>query len=66
MPPVVFAQGVVEYVGVSGQSASSALAVLGDQFNTVYYAVSGSVSEHPFLWGAGACVAAYVLFFRRR
>ena len=66
MPPVVFAQGIVEYVGVSGQSATSALDVLGEQFNTVYYAVSNSVSDHPFLWSAGACVAAYVLFFRRK
>jgi hypothetical protein len=64
--PTVFAQGIVEYVGVSGQSATSALDVLGEQLNTVYYAVFNSASEYPFLWAAGACVAAYVLFFRRK
>ena len=66
MPPVIFAQGIVEYVGVSGQRATGALDVLGEQFNTAYYAVSNSVSDHPFLWAAGACVAAYFLFFRRQ
>ena len=66
MPPTVFAQGIVEYVGVSGQSATGALDVLGEQFNTVYYAVSHNVNDHPYLWAAGGVVAAYFLFFRRK
>jgi hypothetical protein len=65
MPPVVFAQGIVEYVGVSG-SSSSALAVVAEQFNTVFNTVTVSVLDHPIAWAAGGCVAAYLLFFRRR
>ena len=62
MPPV-FAQSVVEYVGVSG--APSAMAVVGEQFNRFYNTVSNSVSDHPVLWGAGLCVAAWLLIRRR-
>ena len=59
MPPV-FAQSVVEYGG-----ASSVLSVIGERFNAVYNTVSISVSDHPMLWGAGICVAAFLLLRRR-
>jgi uncharacterized protein (TIGR03382 family) len=60
----LFAQGAAEYVGAAG-GAASAISVIGAQFNTVYYTVSNSVSDHPMLWGAGVCVAAWLLFRRR-
>ena len=59
----VFAQGTVEYVGGASRSM---LGVLGEQFNTLFNTVSYSVSSHPVLWGAGVCVAAAWLLFRRR
>jgi hypothetical protein len=58
----VFAQGAAEYVG---GASGSMIGVLVEQFNTLYNTVSYSVSDHPVLWGAGACVAAWLLFRRR-
>lgn len=58
----LFAQSVVEY---GGAGAASAIAVLGEQFDTVFYTVSNSVSDHPILWGGGLCVALWLLFRRR-
>jgi hypothetical protein len=63
--PTLFAQSVVEYGGAASAGATSAIAVLGDQLNTVYYAVSNSVSDHPVLWGGAVCVAAWLLIRRR-
>jgi len=61
----VHAQSAVEYGGAASASATSANAVLGEQFNTVYYAVSNSVSDHPVAWGGAVCVAAWLLFRRK-
>ena len=63
---IIFAQSVVEYGGAAGASATSALSVLGAQFNTFYYTVSNSVSDHPMLWGAGVCVVGWLLLRPRR
>jgi len=60
----VFAQGAVEYVGAAG-GATSAISVLGEQFSSVLNTVSLSVSDHPMLWGAGLCVAVWMLFRRK-
>lgn len=57
----VYAQGAAEYVGASG-GAASAISVIGEQFNRLLYTVSSSVSDHPLVWAAGACVAAWLLF----
>jgi hypothetical protein len=57
----VFDQGAVEYVGGSG-AAASAITVIGEQFNRLLDTVSGSVSDHPLVWVAGACVAGWLLF----
>jgi hypothetical protein len=62
----IFAQSVVEYGGAAGASASSALSVIGEQFNTLYYTVRNSVSDHPMLWGAGVCVVGWLLIRPRR
>jgi|RhiMethySRZTD1v2_1073278.scaffolds.fasta_scaffold01092_28 hypothetical protein len=58
----VFAQGAVEYVGGSSRSM---LSILGEQFNSIFNTVSYSVSDHPVLWGAGACVVVWLLLRRR-
>jgi uncharacterized protein (TIGR03382 family) len=58
----VFAQGAAEYVG---GASGSIIAVLGERFNTLFNTVSYSVSDHPVLWGAGVCLAAWLLFRRR-
>ena len=65
MPPV-FAQSVVEYGGVASSGAVRAIDVLGEQFNTVFYAVNTSVQDHPFLWGAAVCVTGWLLMRPRR
>ena len=57
----VFAQGAAEYVGASG-AAASAINLIGEQVNTIVYAVSDSVAAHPLVWAAGVCVAAWMLF----
>jgi hypothetical protein len=57
----VFAQGAVEYVGATG-AASSAISVIGEQFNRLLDTVSSSVSDHPLVWAAGVCVAGWLLF----
>jgi len=65
MPPV-FAQSIVEYGGTASSGAVRAIDVLGEQLNTVFYAVNTSVSEHPFLWGAAVCVTGWLLMRPRR
>jgi len=65
MPPV-FAQSVVEYGGVASSGAVRAIDVLGEQLDTIYYAVNNSVSDHPFLWGAGLCVTMFLILRPRR
>ena len=65
MPPVV-AQSIVEYGGTASSGAVRAIDVLGEQFNTVFYAVNTSVSDHPFLWGAAVCVTGWLLMRPRR
>ena len=57
----VFAQSAFEYGGAAG----SIISVIADQFNTIVNTVRISVSDHPVLWGAGVCVAAWVLIRRR-
>jgi hypothetical protein len=66
MPPVVFAQSVVEYGGVASSGAVRAIDVLGEQLDTVFYAVNSSVSDHPMLWGAGVCILGWLLLRPRR
>jgi len=65
MPPV-FAQSIVEYGGAASSGAVRAIDVLGEQLNTVFYAVNTSVSDHPFLWGAAVCVTGWLLMRPRR
>jgi hypothetical protein len=65
MPPIL-AQSVVEYGGAASAGATSALSVIAEQFNTIYYSVSNSVSDHPMLWGAGVCAVAWLLIRPRR
>jgi hypothetical protein len=57
----VFAQGAVEYVGATG-AAASAISVIGEQVNSLLNTVSASVSDHPVVFVAGLCVAAWMLF----
>ena len=64
--PIIFAQSVVEYGGAASSSAVRVIDVIGDQLNTVFYAVNNSVSEHPFLWGAAVCVTGWLLMRPRR
>ena len=65
MPPI-FAQSVVEYGGAASSGAVRAIDVLGEQLDTIYYAVNNSVSDHPILWGAGLCVGLFLILRPRR
>jgi hypothetical protein len=64
--PHVFAQSIVEYGGAASSGAVRAIDVIGDQLNTVFYTLNGSVSDHPFLWGAAVCVTGWMLMRPRR